>query len=219
MNPLPPLEALRAGDEDAWTQLAAQLFPVALAAARSKLHGEYEEDARDVANKGLHTLIAKVDDVRSSEELPSLLTTIVYAEAVDFLRHHHAAKRGGGRVFRFGVLEDWFDDDDDSFGGPGGTALPIDEAHVSSLAEIIQRLAAVLPPKVRNLLIDRFYHNKSSAEIAEAHGMKEGTVRVALSRALDDLHEHLQGQSQLYQEIRSLLQIPARVVSLLLAFL
>ena len=46
-----------------------------------------------------------------------------------------------------------------------------------------------------------------------------GTVRVALSRALDDLHEHLQGQSQLYQEIRSLLQIPARVVSLLLAFL
>ena len=77
MNPLPPLEALRDGDEDAWTQLAGQLFPVALAAAKTKLHGEYEEDARDVANKGLHTLLAKVDDVESSEELPSLLVTIV----------------------------------------------------------------------------------------------------------------------------------------------
>ena len=169
MNPLPPLEALRDGDEDAWTQLAGQLFPVALAAAKTKLHGEYEEDARDVANKGLHTLLAKVDDVESSEELPSLLVTIVYAEAVDFLRHQHAAKRGSGRVSRFGVLEDWFEAEE--FDTPLDGALPVDEAHLSGLAEIIRRLAAVLPPKVRELLIDRFYWNKSAPEIAAARGM------------------------------------------------
>jgi RNA polymerase sigma factor (sigma-70 family) len=217
MTPLPPITALREGDEDAWTQLAAQLFPVALAAAKTKLYGEFEEDARDVANKGLHTLLAKVDDVESSEELPSLLITIVYAEAVDFLRHHHAAKRGGGRVSRFGVLEDWFEAE--GFDSPLDGALPVDEAHLSSLAEIIRRLSAILPPKVRDILIDRFYWNKSAPEIAAARGMTEGAVRTALSRALADLHEHLQGHSQLFQEIRALLQIPAKVVSMLLVFL
>lgn len=217
MNPLPPLSALRANDEDAWNQLAAQLFPVALAAAKTKLYGEFEEDARDVANKGLHALLEKVDDVESTEELPALLTTIVYAEAVDFLRHHHAAKRGGGRVSRFGVLEDWFEAE--GFDTPLDGALPVDEAHFSNLAEIIRRLADNLPSKVRDLLIDRFYWNKSAPEIAAARGMTEGAVRTALSRAMTDLHDHLRGQSQLYQEIRALLQIPAKVLSALLAFL
>ena len=217
MSTLPPIEALRDFDEEAWTQLSAELFPKALAAARSKLHGEFEEDARDVAIKGMHALQEKVHTVASSEELPALLATIVYGEAVDFLRHHQAAKRGGGRVFRYGVVEDWFEFD--GFPESVESVLPMDEAHFSSLAEILQRLATVLSPKVRNLLIDRFYHNKSSAEIAETHGMKEGTVRVALSRALDDLHEQLRGHAQIYQELRSLLALPQKLVSMLFAFL
>jgi RNA polymerase sigma factor (sigma-70 family) len=217
MNPLPPIAALREFNEEAWTQLAEQLFPIALAAAQTKLYGEFEEDARDVANKGLHTLLAKVDDVERSEELPALLTTIVYAEAVDFLRHHQAAKRGGGRVSRFGVLEDWFEAE--GFDSPLDGALPEDSAHLSSLAEIIQRIATALSPKVRTLLIDRYYHNKSSAEIADTHGMKEGTVRVALSRALGDLHEQLRGHSRLYGEVRTLLALPQKLASILFAFL
>lgn len=217
MSTLPLISALRDFDEEAWTQLAAELFPKALAAARSKLHGEFEEDARDIAIKGLHALQEKVHTVASSEELPALLATIVYGEAVDFLRHHQAAKRGGGRVFRYGVVEDWFECD--GFPESAETALPTDEAHFSSLGEIIQRVATVLSPKVRGLLMDRFYHNKSSAEIAETHGMKEGTVRVALSRALDDLHEQLRGHAQLYREVRALLALPEKLVSLLLAFL
>ena len=51
------------------------------------------------------------------------------------------------------------------------------------------------------------------------YGMKEGTVRVAISRALDDLHEQLRGQAQLYREVRSLLALPEKLVSLLFAFL
>lgn len=217
MSTLPPLSALREGDDQAWTEAAMQLFPIALAAARTKLHGEFEEDAHDVANQGLHTLSEKVDEVGSSEELPALLTTIVYAEAIDFLRRQQAAKRGGGRVFRFGVLEDWFEVE--GFEGPADGALPADEAHIASLAEIVRKLSHVLPPRVRDLLMDRYYSNKTAPEIAKARGMKEGAVRTALSRALTDLHEHLRSQSKLYQEMRTLLQIPANLMSALLAFL
>lgn len=217
MSALPPISALRELDEDAWTQLAADLFPKALAAARSKLHGDFEEEAREIANRSLHALQEKVHAVASSEELPRLLVTITYGLAVDFLRSQLAQKRGGGRVFGYGVIEDWFECD--GFPDATETALPVDEAHFSSLADIINRISTGLSPKVRMLLVDRYYHNKSSTEIAETHGMKEGTVRVALSRALNDLHEQLSGHAQLYREVRSLLALPEKLLSLLFAFL
>jgi RNA polymerase sigma factor (sigma-70 family) len=204
-------------DEDAWTQLVAELLPKALAAAQSKLHGDYEKEARTVAIESLQALQEKVHTVASSEELPRLLVTITYGKAVDFLRAQLAQKRGGGRVFGYGVIEDWIECD--GFPDTAETALPVDEAHFSSLADIINRISTGLSPKVRTLLVDRFYHNKSSVEIAEAHGMKEGTVRVALSRALDDLHEQLRGHAQLYREVRSLLALPEKLLSLLFAFL
>lgn len=115
------------------------------------------------------------------------------------------------------MIEDWFEYD--GFPDATETALPVDEAHFSSLADIINRISTGLSPKVRMLLVDRYYHNKSSTEIAETHGMKEGTVRVALSRALNDLHEQLSGHAQLYREVRSLLALPEKLLSLLFAFL
>lgn len=217
MSPLPSLSALQEGDEQAWDQLAAQLFPVALAAAKTKLYGDFAEDARDVANQGLQKLVEKMDTVTSVEELPALLTTIVYAEAIDLLRRQNASKRGGGRVYSFEVLEDWFEAE--GFDGPAEGILPVDEAHISSLAEIVRKLSSALSPKVRELLIDRYYWHKTAPEIAEARGMKEGAVRTALSRGLSELHGQLLGQAKLYYEVRSLLALPSRVASLLIAFL
>ena len=52
MNPLPSLSALQEGDEQAWGDLEAQLFPIALAAARTKLYGDFQEDACDAAIRG-----------------------------------------------------------------------------------------------------------------------------------------------------------------------
>lgn len=120
-------------------------------------------------------------------------------------------------MFRYGVIEDLLECD--GFPNSAETALPVDEAHYSNLADILHRMATVLSPKVRSLLVDRFYHNKTSAEIADTHGMKEGTVRVALSRALGDLHEQLRGHSKLYREVRTLLALPQKLASLLFAFL
>ena len=217
MNPLPSLSALQERNEHAWAQLADLLFPKALEAARTKLYGEFKEDPRDASQRGLYRLVEKIDTVTSVDDLPALLTTIVYAEAIDFLRRQNASKRGGGRVFRFGVLEEWFEAD--GFDGPADGALPVDEAHVPSLAEIVRKLSAVLSPKVRELLIDRYYWHKTAPEIAAARGMKEGAVRTALPRGGSDLHGQLCIQSRLYQEIRILLQIPANLMSAMLAFL
>ena len=217
MSPLPSLSALQEGDEQAWDHLAVQLFPVALAAAKTKLYRDFAEDAWDMANQGLQRLAERIDTVTGVEELPALLTTIVYAEAIDFLRQQNASKRGGGRLLRYGVLEDWFEGD--GFDGPADGVPPVDAAHIAHLADIVRKLSAVLSTKVRELLIDRYYWNKTATEIAAARGMTEGAVRTALSRALSELHEKLHGQTQLYQEIRSLLAQPVRVASWFFAFL
>ena len=43
-----------------------------------------------MANQGLQKLVENIDMVTSVEELPALLTTIVYAEAINLLRRQNA---------------------------------------------------------------------------------------------------------------------------------
>lgn len=215
MNPLPPIDALREFDEEAWTQLITILFPMALATAKSYLKGDFAEDARDIAMTALKVLLKKVHTVSSSEELPALLVTITFGKAMDFLRNQRTLKRGRDQVIRCGVLGDWFEAE----GVPDleSLELSVDTTDVSRLAEIIERISTVLSPKVRELVIDRYRHNKSYAEIAETRGMTEGAVRVAVLRALENLRKQLQRDAPLYREARSLLGLPAVLLSLLFA--
>jgi hypothetical protein len=62
--PLPPLSALKENDPDAWNELVRKLFPAALAAAKTKLRGDYAEDARDIALGAVNSLVYKVVTVR-----------------------------------------------------------------------------------------------------------------------------------------------------------
>lgn len=161
--PLPPLSALKENDPDAWNELVRKLFPAALAAAKTKLRGDYAEDARDIALGAVNSLVYKVATVESTDELPHLLLAIMYKEAASFMRAALAEKRGGGELVHFGVLEDWFEDDGNS---PDMGSIPCEEAHIHDLADIIRRLAKSLSPKFAKLLKDRFFSGKSYKEMA-----------------------------------------------------
>lgn len=217
MSDLPSISAIKELDDDAWTQLDAELFPKAWAMARSKLFGDYEEDARDIALQALESLQDAMFTVKSTEELAPLLVTITSRLAVDFLRSQRSQKRGGGRTFRYGVIEDWFECD--GFPDASDTSPPIEQADYATIAKILQELVSSQPPIVRGCLMDYFYNNKTPAEIAKAYGMKEGAVRAAIRRALDDMHEHLRYKKQLYGELRTLLALPEKLAMLLLAFI
>lgn len=217
MSDLPSISALREHDEEAWDRLNDELYPKALAAARSKLFGDYAADAEDIAAKGFGSLVDEVHKVKSTEDLAPLLVVITYRHAIDFLRSQNSQKRGGGKTFRYDVNEDWFEFNE--FPDASDTAPPIEQAHYASLADVLTRAASEISPKVRGFLMDSFYNNKTPAEIAKSHGMREGTVRVAIYRALDDMHEQLQNQKELYAELRSLLALSEKVAMLLLAFI
>ncbi len=50
-------------------------------------------------------------------------------------------------------------------------------------AQKVRRLVASLPPKMREVIVLRYYHNKTDVEIAEVTGLPPGTVKSRIHRA------------------------------------
>ncbi len=50
-------------------------------------------------------------------------------------------------------------------------------------AQKVRRLVASLPPKMREVIVLRYYHNRTDVEIAEVTGLPPGTVKSRIHRA------------------------------------
>ena len=70
-------------------------------------------------------------------------------------------------------------------GRRSGKGEPSSELGADELLDAL----ALLPPKRRAALVLRYYEDLSEADIAEALGVRPGTVKSLLSRGLDELRE------------------------------
>src|SRR5262249_28283184 len=95
---LPDLQALQAGDADAWDEAFRWLWPVAFGAARKVLQSHLPDDAEDTAVRGIEELVDKVKQLKSGDELRPLVASIAHNLAVSRLRQHFADKREGGKT-------------------------------------------------------------------------------------------------------------------------
>lgn len=59
-------------------------------------------------------------------------------------------------------------------------------------AQKVRRLVASLPPKMREVIVLRYYHNKTDVEIAEVTGLPPGTVKSRIHRATDLLRRKIE---------------------------
>ena len=59
-------------------------------------------------------------------------------------------------------------------------------------AQKVRRLVASLPPKMREVIVLRYYHNKTDVEIAEVTGLTPGTVKSRLHRATELLRSKIE---------------------------
>lgn len=59
-------------------------------------------------------------------------------------------------------------------------------------AQKVRRLVASLPPKMREVIVLRYYHNKTDVEIAEVTGLPPGTVKSRLHRATELLRSKIE---------------------------
>lgn len=70
-------------------------------------------------------------------------------------------------------------------------ASPIDLAGRAGDREVVRRMLGSLPPKQRAVMVLRYYHDLTDAQIADEVGCREGTVRSILSRTLKALRDEL----------------------------
>lgn len=162
------VEAVRRGDDAAWTQLVATIGPKVLGYARAQGVPEPEDLLGDVllsALKGLHRF--EGDD----EGFRAWLFTIAHARIVDDRRRRSRRPRTVGAE----VPERSRDDDLDGLAlGPLGPAL------------------ASLPANQRDVVYLRVIADLSTEDTARILGRRPGAVRTTLHRALRALREVLE---------------------------
>lgn len=59
-------------------------------------------------------------------------------------------------------------------------------------AQKVRRLVASLPPKMREVIVLRYYHNRTDVEIAEVTGLPPGTVKSRIHRATELLRSKIE---------------------------
>lgn len=154
------ISAAQAGDADSLESLAALWWPWSYSAAAATLGST--EFAADVAQEAVLSALRGIDRFEAGRKSRPWVTRIATNRALDWLR---AESRR-----------------------PVSTELPDDLRGVvvgtSELVELVDVLARIAP-KTRAMLVLHHLGGFSSAEVGEMLGMKAGTVRSAMSRAIE----------------------------------
>ncbi len=212
MSELPDLSALRRNESVAWDQLFDWLYPIALSAAEHKLRGILPNgDAEDVAVQAIETLVPKIHRLNDVKGLLPLVVSIAHCLAVDRVRHHLSKKQGGGNVQS---LDDKQEEDGTDSGSPRSKDHPDKAVHERELARLVSGLMESLKPPARRLLSDFFLHGKKYEELSADHGLATNSIGVYLKRGLDTIRNDLAQQPKLADELRLLLTLPARAMSM-----
>ena len=74
---------------------------------------------------------------------------------------------------------------------PASVVLPLDDASQDERVEAMYQALRELPPRMRAVLVFRYFHDLSVAETAEALSCSQGTVKSQAYRAIDRLRERL----------------------------
>lgn len=210
MSVLPDLNALRSHDDTAWDLAHRWLFPMACATAASKLHGSLAEQVEDTAAEALADLWGKIHTVDSVESLPRLIVAITHCRVMDLIRRHTSQKRGSGKVESMDAGQE----DGGSQFEPSDPTDPLASLGYQELAELLGKAMDNLTPRLKALLFDSLLKGVKTPELASKYGLSEGSIHKTVGRGIDQLVEELGKVPRLKQELREVLQIAVRNLSL-----
>ena len=110
--------------------------------------------------------------------------------AANLVRDHESSSR---LKFWRRMLHSTEDVADLEYAIPDRQHSPETQALIREQVQSIWKAAAVLPARQRTVFLLRFVEDMDLLEIAEITGMKEGTVKVHLFRALNSVRARLEG--------------------------
>lgn len=197
------LAALKRGDDAAWQEAFARLYPSAFAAARHPLASLTPTEAEDVAIEALTLLLPKVKLVAEFDELRLLVITIASRKAISEKRRQLADKRGGGDLTSLDALQE---DETTRFEPAEQLASRLGATDLRELSRLLDTALAALEPRQADLLRDFLIHHLPYKELARKHKMPIGSVGVSLARSLEKVRGHLKAMPKLWKELSAYLR-------------
>ena len=202
MNGPAILQALKSGDESAWTEAFHCLWPVALLSARHPSTGLTHAEAEEAASEALLQLISQIEKVVAFEELKALVVTIAYRRAVSLARRKSAAKRGPLTLSL------------DGSGGDGEVlpALPalsdngLSDIDLSEMVLLLDKALSGLDAETRVLLEDKAMQGLSYQEMSAKHQRPVGTLCAKVARGLKKIRGQLKESPGLMKELKAFLR-------------
>jgi RNA polymerase sigma-70 factor (ECF subfamily) len=169
------IEAWRRGDEGGVRAVFEAHYPLAVRLAA--LSGLSPDEAHDCAQEAFAHAFERRKQLRDPKAFPLWFHRIVTRHILDTLS---ARRRGAATPLLDGdePAEDW---------QRNRPAQPEELTLEAELRQEMRRRIAALPPNYRVPLVLRYYGNFSMREVAELTGVREGTVRVTIHRALAQL--------------------------------
>ena len=197
------LIALKRGDDDAWQEAFARLYPSAFSAARHPLASLTPSEAEDAAIEALTLLLPKVKQVAGFDELRLLVITIASRKAISEKRRQLADKRGGGDLTSLDAMQD---DETIRFEPAEQLISRLNGTDLRELSQLLDAALSGLEPRQADLLRDFLVHHLPYKELAEKYGMPVGSVGVILARSLEKVRAHLQSMPKLWKELAAYLR-------------
>lgn len=161
------LSSARAGDRDAMGRAFALLYPELKAVARARLRRGRRLTIMDttmlVNECFLRLQKAGRLELADRNHFLAYAATVIRTVIIDIARREHAAKRGG-------------EDDEQTLDTERIANVPDERGDVLEVAEALQALAAT-DPRLASVVEMRYFAGFTDAEIAEALGVTDRTVR------------------------------------------
>lgn len=125
----------------------------------------------------------------------------VKAKAAKLARAKYAQSRGGGRV---SSLDELMDEGVVEFAG--GAPGPDRELQAAQILSVLHWALKEIKETHANLLRDRYFLGLDYKELADNHGLSEGSVGIYLKRGLEELREVLSRKGLLLKKIEEFLR-------------
>ncbi len=195
------IDALKIGDEQAWTRAFHDLWPLALRAARHPELFLTLEEAQDAASEALVQVVEQIEHVQIYDQVKALAVTIAYLRSVSLARRKSAAKRQPKVPAR-----DLAEKDCDSREVPDCMSSRLTDLEIGELVLLLQEALAALDEETRMLLKEKIARGLSYEELSRKHQMPVGTLCAKVARGLRKVRHALKGLPALVKELEAFLR-------------
>ena len=195
------IDALKLGDEQAWSMAFRDLWPLALRAAQHPELVLTLEEAQDAASEALAQLVDQIERVQTYEQIKALAVTIAYRRAVSLARRKSAAKRQPKIPSGNLAAQEC-----DTREIPDSMSSRLTDQEIRELVVLLKEALAALDEETRTLLKEKIGHGLSYEELSRKHQMPVGTLCAKVARGLRKVRHALQGLPALVKELEEFLR-------------